>query len=336
MAVTLRDVAKATGVSPSTVSRVISDSPRIADDTKVRVRKAMKELGYHPNFIARSLVNQSTNVMGVVFPSYGNATFQNPFFSEVLRAISEGAHEKQYGIQLTTGKTEKEIYHDVVQMVQGKRVDGILMLYSRSDDPIVTYLLEQDFPFVVIGQPSDKSDKITCVDNNNIAAAKEATQYLLELGYDRIGFIGGKDCFTMTSARIAGYQQALQEAKIPIRVDAIIQNEFQTTNGYQTLEKLMASDYRPNAFLVEDDFMAMDVLQTLREMGLKVPDDVAIIGFNNTLLSELSNPPLTSVDIHILELGVAAVKQLILRITDPKAPIKSIVIPHHIIGRQSC
>lgn len=336
MAVTIRDVANATGVSPSTVSRVISDSPRISAETKKRVRKAMKELGYHPNFIARSLVNQSTNVIGIVFPSSGKAAFQNPFFTEVLRAISEGAQDQRYGIQLTTGKTEEEIYNDMINMVQGQRVDGIIMLYSRLNDPIMTYLLKQNFPFIVIGKPPINSDKITSVDNNNEIAAKEATQKLISLGYKRVGFIGGQDSFMVTLSRLAGYKEALLEASIPIREELIIHDTFQIGDGNYAVRKLMSLDRQPTAILVEDDLMAMSVLQSLREQGLSVPQDVAIIGFNNTMFSELSNPPLSSIDIHIFELGLEAVKQLAARIKNEAEPIKRIVIPHELVLRSSC
>lgn len=336
MAVTLRDVAEATGVSMSTVSRVISDSPRISMETKMKVRKAMNELGYHPNFIARSLVNQSTNVMGIVFPSSGNSAFQNPFFTEVLRAISEGAHEHKYGIQLTTGKNETEILNDVINMVQGRRVDGILMLYSRIDDPIMAYLLAQKFPFVVIGQPSIASSKITWIDNDNVAAAKEATQTFLNHGHKQVAFIGAKDSFTMTIARISGYKEALQEAGIPIRQEYIIQNEIQSKDENHVIKKLMASIPPPTAILVEDDFLAVKVLQALHEQGLKVPQNVALMGFNNTILSELSSPSLSSVDIHIFDLGLEAVKQLVAQIVNKNEPIKRIVIPHKIVIHGSC
>lgn len=336
MAVTIRDVADATNVSPSTVSRVISDNPRISQKTKEKVRLAMKELGYHPNFIARSLANQSTSVIGVVFPSSGDTAFQNPFFTEVLRAISEGAHDEKFGIQLTTGKTEEEILNDVIQMVQGKRVDGLILLYSRQDDPIIDYLLEQNIPFVLVGQPTSKPDHITYVDNDNCLAAKEGTEGLIHLNHKKIAFIGGINGLMVTNKRLAGYKQALEEANIPIQEEYIIFDDFLIEGGKHAVEKLLALKELPTAVLVTDDLMAMGVMQSLNEEGLRIPEDVAILSFNNTIFSVLSNPPLSSVDIHIFDLGLEAISQLVKRIKNPEEPVSHSIIPYKIVIRSSC
>ncbi len=336
MNVTIKDVAKAANVSPSTVSRVIADSPRISEKTKRKVRKVMEELGYHPNFIARSLASQSTQVLGIVFPGSGNLAFQNPFFSEVLRGISEGAHDKHYGIQLTTGITEDEIYHEVVQMVQGGRVDGIILLYSKIKDEVVDYLLEKDFPFVIVGKPYEHAERITHVDNDNVEAAKQATEYLLELGHERIGFIGGNEKLMVTVTRLEGYQQALKNAGLPVREEYIIHEDFLVSGGKQAILKLMSLAEPPTALLVTDDLMALGVLQSLHLFGMEVPRDLSLVSFNNALISRLSNPSLTSVDIGIFDLGMEAVKQLVAKIKNNREPVKRVIIPHQLIKRSSC
>ena len=336
MSVTIKDVAKAANVAPSTVSRVIADSPRISEKTKRKVRQVMKELGYHPNFIARSLASQSTNVIGIVFPASGNMAFQNPFYSEVLRGISEGVHQKHYGIQLTTGATEDEIYEDVVRMVQGRRVDGVIMLYSKINDKVIRYLREKEFPFVVIGKPYDDPEQITHIDNDNITAAKEATKHLLNLGHRRIGFIGGGKDLMVTVTRLEGYKKALEEYNIPIREDYIIHEEFLLSGGKHGVLEIMSAKEPPTALVVADDIMAMGVLRTLHLMGYDIPNSISVISFNNTLFSELSSPPLTTVDINILHLGIEAVKNLLAIIENPKEPTKRVIIPHKIIVRSSC
>lgn len=336
MNVTIKDVAKAANVSPSTVSRVIADSPRISEKTKRKVRKVMEELGYHPNFIARSLASQSTQVLGIVFPGSGNLAFQNPFFSEVLRGISEGAHDKHYGIHLTTGITEDEIYHEVVQMVQGGRVDGIILLYSKIKDEVVDYLLEKDFPFVIVGKPYEHAERITHVDNDNVEAAKQATEYLLELGHERIGFIGGNEKLMVTVTRLEGYQQALKNAGLPVREEYIIHEDFLVSGGKQAILKLMSLAEPPTALLVTDDLMALGVLQSLHLFGMEVPRDLSLVSFNNALISRLSNPSLTSVDIGIFDLGMEAVKQLVAKIKNNREPVKRVIIPHQLIKRSSC
>ena len=336
MAITIKDVAKLSNVAPSTVSRVIANSPRISEKTKEKVRAAMDELGYHPNFIARSLANQSTRVIGLVLPNSTDVFFQNPFFPTVLRGLSDGANERHYALQISTGKTDEEIFDGVVQMVQGGRVDGVILLYSRIEDKVLNYLRERKFPFVVIGKPFKDVDQITYVDNDNYKASKEATNYLIGLGHSQIGFIGGDLNFVVTIERLLGFEKALREADIRSNDDYIIHSEFLREGGQEAIDKLMNLKNPPTALVVADDLMALGVLNTLSEMDISVPDELSILSFNNVLFSELSRPPLTSVDINIFELGFQAAKSLIQLLENEKQPVKRTIVPHKLIKRFSC
>lgn len=336
MTVTIKDVAKAANVAPSTVSRVIANSPRISEETKKRVRKVMDDLGYHPNLNARSLVSQSSQTIGIVLPSAGNIVFQNPFFSEILRSISEGVHHRHYALQLTTGITEKEIYEDVIRMVQGRRVDGLILLYSKAADPVSNYLEKNNFPFVLVGKPYKNINKITHVDNDNILAAKDATEYLIKLGHRDIGFIGGSKNLMVTNDRLEGYKQALREANISVREEYIVHGEFLLEDGQEAVKDLLVLETPPSALLVVDDLMSVGVLRAIYDMKLNVPEDLSIVSFNNALFSELSTPPLTSVDINIFALGMESVKALVDKIENSHEPTKRIIIPHQIIVRHSC
>ncbi|KUP09056.1 LacI family transcriptional regulator [Bacillus coahuilensis m2-6] len=335
MGVTIKDVAKLANVAPSTVSRVIANNPRISDKTKQKVREAMDELGYHPNFIARSLANQSTKVIGLVLPSSGDVFFQNPFFPTVLRGLSEGAHEKNFALQITTGQTDEEILDGVVQMVQGRRVDGVILLYSRVNDQIVSYLLERDFPFVVIGKPFKHEDRITHVDNDNFSATKEATQHLIRLGHERIAFIGGDLELVVTLERLLGYEKALESIGVEINNSYIVHEPFLEEGGVEAVKKLMNLVSPPTAMIVTDDLMALGVLKKY-EHQYKVPRDISIVSFNNVLFGELSRPQLTSVDINIFELGYQASKALIDILETPNQEARRISVPHTIVVRQSC
>lgn len=336
MAVTIKDVARLANVAPSTVSRVIANSPRISEKTKEKVREAMDQLGYHPNFIARSLASQTTQAIGLVMPSSTDKVFQNPFFPTVLRGISEAANERQYALFMTTGKTEDEIFDGVVQMVQGGRVDGVVLLYSKVEDKILTYLQQRDFPFVVIGKPFKHVEEITHVDNDNFRATKEVTEYLINLGHEAIAFIGGNLNLVVTVERLLGYEKALRDCFLPLKREYIIHEEFLREGGQEAVRELMSLDEPPTALVVADDLMALGVLNTLDEMGIVVPDDISIISFNNVMISEMSRPPLTSVDIGIFDLGFEAAKSLFQKIENPREPIKRIIIPHQIIKRHSC
>lgn len=336
MAVTIKDVAKLAKVAPSTVSRVIANNPRISEKTKKKVREAMDELGYHPNFIARSLASQSTQAIGLVMPSSTDVVFQNPFFPTVLRGLSEGAHEKHYALYMTTGKTDNEILDGVTQMVQGGRVDGVVLLYSKIEDKVLMYLQERGIPFVVIGKPFKHVEEITHVDNDNFRATKEVTEYLIQLGHDHIAFVGGNLNLVVTVERLLGYEKALREAGISLNDEYIVHEEFLREGGQEAVRELLSLKVPPTALVVADDLMALGVLNTLDELGIKVPEDISIISFNNVLVSEMSRPPLTSVDINIFDLGFDAARSLIQKIENPKEPIKRIIIPHQIVKRFSC
>jgi DNA-binding LacI/PurR family transcriptional regulator len=336
MNVTIKDVAKIAKVSPSTVSRVIANNPRISLKTKERVRGVMDELGYHPNFNARSLANKSVQAIGLVMPSSTDKVFQNPFFPEVIRGISKIAHDKEYAILMSTGETEKEIYDGVIRMVQGGRVDGVILLYSRVNDKVTNFLDEKKFPYTMIGKPHTNTDGTTHVDNDNYSAGKAVTNYLLGLGHKQIGFVGGSLELLVTVERLNGYKAALAAANISYRKDYVAHEEFLREGGQEAIEELMSLKKPPTALVVADDLMALGMLNTLDEMKLRVPEDLSIISFNNLLLSEVSRPPLTTVDVNIYQLGYHAAKCLIEIITQPLEPAKRIIVPYNIIERSSC
>lgn len=333
MTVTIKDVAKEAGVSPSTVSRVISGNPRISEETKRRVRKVMEELGYHPNMNARSLVVKSTETIGLIMPRSAENTFINPFFPEVLRGIGAAAQERGYSLLISTGRNDEEKIETVVKMVQGKQVDGVILLNSRMKDPILSYLKKQRFPFVMIGRPLEKN--ITYVDNDNIASAKEATHYLIEMGHRAIAFVGGNPDHTVTRDRLEGYKEALKEAGLPFSPSQVLHADFLEEGAYEAVRALLSIGQRPTAFMVTDDLMALGVISALKEMGFSVPEDVSIVSFNNVFLSRLSSPPLTTVDIGIFQLGFQAVQKLFERIHYPEIASGHTIISTKLIIRQS-
>ncbi|TXK87264.1 LacI family transcriptional regulator, partial [Parageobacillus sp. SY1] len=161
-------------------------------------------------------------------------------------------------------------------------------------------------------------------------------QHLIELGHERIAFVGGNKKYLVTVDRLHGYEAALKGAGLPYREDYIMHEEFLQEGGQEAMKELLSLADPPTALVVADDLMALGVLKTLDEMGLRVPDDISIVSFNNTLLAEMSRPPLTSVDIHIFQLGYEATKSLIEKIANPNEPVKRIIIPHRIVKRFSC
>lgn len=336
MSVTIKDVAAQANVAPSTVSRVISDSPHISEKTKQKVRKVMEEMGYHLNYNARNLAQKSTKTIGIVVKNSAKESMYNTFFPEVVSGISALCSRYDFSISLTTGESEEEIYNDTVKMVRGKRVDGMIVLYSKKDDPVVPYLIESGIPFVVIGKPLIEGSQITYVDNDNVQAAKEATNYMLNLGHEKVAFIGEDTEFEVGEARQNGYRQAMYDKNLDI-VEGYVQNfQVDADHGRQVIAKLLELPQPPTALVVANDIHALIVLTALSERNIKVPEDMSLISFNNSVIVKVSNPPLTRVDTQIFQLGYEAANCVVELVKDPAMFKKSVIIPTVILEGKSC
>lgn len=310
MPITIKDVAKAAGVSPSTVTRVIQNKSTISDETKKRVRKAMKELNYHPNLNARSLVSSYTQVIGLVLPDDSDVFYQNPFFPSVLRGIAQVASENHYAIQIATGKDEKERLNAISQMVYGKRVDGLIFLYAQENDPLVQLVVDEQFPFLILGK--SLSPFIPLVDNDNIQAGFDATEYFIKKGCNRIAFIGGAKKLYVTQDRLTGYEQALQEHKLPLDSQrTFFADEFLEEKGYKFSKRLFKHDPQTDAIITTDSLLAEGVCDYLNEHNLNIP----VLSFDSV------KPRLNLaayIDINSLALGRTSFETILQIINDTK------------------
>ncbi len=334
MTITIKDVAKKAGVSPSTVSRVLSDHPRISKATANKVKQVMEELGYHSNIMARSLVSNKTNTLGMILPRPAEELFQNHFFAENIRGLTTQASRNGYDILMTTGSTELDEVGAVTRLVKGRRVDGIILLQSRKNDPIIAFLKKEKFPFVLIGHdPGDET--VPCVDNDNVQAAYDATFHLIAQGHERIGFVSGPPNLTVSQDRMEGYRKAIAAHRLPARPEWIVEGEFLQESGYRAMSFFMNLPERPTALVVIDDIVTFGIMRGLSELGYRVPDDLALVSFNNIALSSLSSPPLSSIDIGIYELGYMASQMLIRVIEGEPLTTPHMIVPHRLIVRES-
>ncbi|MBF0778287.1 LacI family DNA-binding transcriptional regulator [Streptococcus cuniculi] len=324
MRATIKDVAKLAGVSPSTVTRVIQNSSAISQKTKDSVRKAMAELNYHPNLNARSLVSSYTQVIGLVLPDDSDIFYQNPFFPTALRGISQVAADHNYAIQISTGKDEEQRLEAISQMVYGRRVDGLIFLYSKPDDPLVQLAIQHKFPFLILGKAA--SPFISLVDNDNIQAAFEATSYFIQKGYQNLAFVAGNKELVVSQDRYKGYKKALKAYNIPLDDSKV---KFSSgflleDSSYKLMKKLMKQE--PDAIVTTDTMVAEGILHYLNEINVHLP----IISFDSV------KPKLSIdayVDVHAIQLGRVACDTLLQIINDSKED-KQIcyrrVIPHTI------
>ena len=337
MTVTIKDVAREAGVSPSTVSRVLSGHPRISAETVRKVKEIMESMGYHPNLMAKSLVSRTTNTICIILPKPAEELFTNLFFMELIRGIISQARSSGYDVLISSGADEKEEAEAALRLFNGRRIDGAILLHSRKDDAVVDFLQRNNHPFVLIGR-SDRYENILSVDTDNVKAAYDAAAHLIGQGHKRIGFISGPPNLIVSHDRMKGYLQALEEHGLEVRQEWIMEGEFLQDSGYLAMSFMMNLPNRPTALLVVDDMVSFGVLRGLQELKLRVPQDLALVSFNNIPLTELSTPPISSIDIGIYHLGYAAAQALIRSIQQPDKPEtdnKRLIIPHRLMIRES-
>lgn len=332
--ITIKDVAEKAGVSPSTVSRVISHSPRISKATTERVLKCMKDLGYYPNAIARSLASRRTGTIGVILPTTSEDVFLNPFFPEALRGITKGAAKADYDLLLSTNLERHEELKIIENFIRSSKVDGIILMSSRLNDKNIEYLLSIDFPFSLIGTPNTHQDKVNHVDNDNFMAAYELTTILSKQGKKKIAMIAGDEQLTMTKKRVDGYKKALFESGLSFHKDLLFTGSFDEKTGSKYGEIISNLDSPPDAVVITDDLVAFGAVRAFEQRGVKIPENIAVASFNNSILARFSNTPITSVDVNAASLGSESIRLLVDAIENGVRGTK-VITPYTIFRRKS-
>lgn len=331
MKVTIKEVAKEAKVSPSTVSRVISDSSQISEETKERVREAIKKLKYKPNAIARSLANNKSRILGVILPNEAQDLIANTFFIQAMKGMSQYAQNKKYYITYAFSEDEKAELEYINNYITSNLVDGICLLRARTDDKSIKYLRDTEFPFVVIGRP-EESEELLWVDNDNFQATYNLVNELVQKGHKSIAFIGAKKEWNVTKDRFKGFKVACEINGIVVQdKNVVMMKDFNEKEGINGTIKLL-ENITPTAIIVEDDVLAFGTLKVLKERNIQ---NVEVVGFNNNPLDEFQTPSLSSVDINAAELGYYAAKILIDFLENNQVAINHYIIDSKLIKRES-
>ena len=336
MAVTIKDVAKLAGVSPSTVSRVLNNNPSISRETRDRVQKAIDELGYELPAVSEVANAHAIQHIGIVLPPSVKEAYENTFYLKAIRGISQVCNQRQVALSVVTGKDYEEVLSSVQTLHRTGRIEGFILLYSRKSDIVVDYLCEQGLLYVVVGKAAELANQTITVDNDNLLAGREAADYLYDLGHRRIGYLGSKNDFMYSAERRAGYQLSQLLHGLPVRPEYCIELESVTSASTEDLLALLQREDRPTAFVVSDDMLALALERTCARMKLSIPEDMSIIAFNNSLYSELASPQITTVDINSILLGQEAATQIIRHAENPNLSTTKIVVPHQLVERDSC
>jgi len=330
MRVTQQHIAKMAGVSQATVSRVLSGDDRVEPDIKDRVLAVVSDQKYRLDARARSLRKQQTHMVGLVVKRRPDIQ-GDPFFSLLTGHILDHLADTDYHLCVDSAQEGAAQFETYEELLRSRRVDGLILVESEPDDKRIKALNRDQFPFVVIGNPGSKS--IASVDNDNVHAGELATEHLVEQGYINIAFIAGPEEVTVSQDRVAGYRSVMERHS---REPRVWYSAFGHTAARQVARDVLMSSNRPDAIVVLDDLMAMGVIQAAQEHGLAIPTDLGIVGFNNSMLSEVVDHGLSSVDLNIKEMARASVAMLLNLIEEPEELTeRQVVVPCSLIRRGS-
>jgi DNA-binding LacI/PurR family transcriptional regulator len=327
---TLEKVALRAGVSRATASRVVNGSPKVAADIREAVLRAVEELGYVPNQAARSLVTQRTDSMALVLSEGASRIFSDdPFFSGIIRGVSQELETADK--QLVLLMTDSVPSHDRIERyVATGHVDGVMVASIHGADPLPARLSRMGLPVVCNGRPMGRSN-VPYVDVDNEAGAQRAVRYLLDHGRRRIATIAGPQDMIAGVDRLAGYRAELRESD---RRSIVAMGDFTRESGAAAMRQLLADDPALDAVFVASDLMADGALRALRQAGRRVPDDVAVIGFDDNEIARYTEPPLTTVRQPVIEIGRTMARQL-LRLAAGETVEHAIVLPTELVVRES-
>jgi LacI family transcriptional regulator len=327
---TIRDVARAAGVSIATVSRVYNESPRVSEETVQRVKAAASRMDYWPNEAARSLTTSRARALGILFPDlYGE------FFSEVIRGIDHAARREHYQILVSSSHADTEALASVSRTLRG-RVDGLIAMVPDEGSATAIRQMTKRFPVVLLN-PRFSLQTCGTLSIANFEGAHAMVGHLLALGHRTIAMITGPSGNVDAEERLRGYRTVLHDAGFDPSPSLEIEGDFTESSGYRSAFEILSHTPRPDAVFAANDYMAIGLLSALRDAGVIVPEDMAVTGFDDIAIAQYLSPPLTTVHVDAYELGARAVEQWMsyAKNGNGKKP-RHEIIPTTLVVRRSC
>jgi DNA-binding LacI/PurR family transcriptional regulator len=329
MTITIEDISKQLGISVSTISKALNDYPDVSPSTKERVQVAAREMGYYPNTSARNLRRGRTDKIGLLINN--PIEFLSEYIGDVMSGAAVGAERFNQNLMLYT----KEVVHpdELQRICRAREVDGLLLIFDPAEASLAVLEHEQ-IPFVVFGRRTINPN-VSFIAPDNLSGALELTRHLIAQGHRRIGFTTRPQLNLINTDRFGGYKLALEEAGIPFDPTLVVETRTGQHDGYDAMVQLLDLPDPPTALFAFYDMMAADAMRAVNERGLRVPDDIAIAGFDGLKLSRRTQPALTTVRQPLARMGERAIEMLMARIEDNSLPPTQRSMPVQFIVRES-
>lgn len=331
----IKDVAKAAGVSTSTVSRTINNSSSIPEETKARIKAIMKSLNYTPNQNAKSLTTNKSYTVTLIVDVDDDKSFQNPFFYEIMHGIEKQVYQQEYSFIVANLKTMMKKQTVLDWLIQSKRTEGVILPSTMLDQKTVDSLRKDKIPFVSIGEPLNLKDSITWVDIDNKRGAESATFHMLDNGYKRVVFLGLDQTKLFNQRRYEGYISALQSENMEINPNYIVRCNNTKDDGYQHMTELLTSGNRPDAVICADGELSFGAIKAIKEHGLSIPEDFGLISYDESKIAELSYPTISTVNVDMFEMGIQCAKLLFDQIENHNSRNQGVLISTSLYVRET-
>lgn len=324
------DIAKAANVSKSTVSRALSNDPRVNEDTRERIAEIARRLNYRPHQVAQALAKKSTNIIGVVIP-WVPRSVADPFFLEFLQGIGEVATANGYS--LTLPNIARNQVEDLASIFNNNKVDGIILTEPMLNDPRIEYLQRENIPFVFLGNPM--VEEICWVETDNESGAYQAVNYLIESGHTKIATVAGSPELVAGKYRLEGYKRALRDGNLEVDPDLIFYADFTQQSAYRATKKLLEKTRDFTAIFAANDLMALAVIKALKEEKIAIPEEVAVMGYDGIQIGEYIDPALSTIKIPSVKMGRMAMNLLLGIIRGEKIRERQVLLPPELVIRSS-
>lgn len=308
MEIKILDVAAKAGVSSATVSRVLNNKGNVTPKTKEKVMKVIQEMGYQPNAVAKSLRSQKTLAIGVIVPDINNS-----YYADIIKGIEKKAYANKYKVIICDTENNKEKELEFINLLMNKTVDGMILVTPLLSDEEICHFADKNYSIGIVGRYIEHAN-IPCVFTDNVKFSKEVVCHLVEQGHREIAFVSGYADAVDSYERLEGYLKALREHKLPFHPESIENGNFNEQGGYEAMKRLFEKRVRFTAIYAANDEMALGIYRFCAEHGIKIPEQLAVVGVDNNRVSRYITPKLSTVEQPTMMMGKTIVEKLIYRL----------------------